>query len=103
MVAINTFAQLLPKKYASEDFREAFGDVVQKEVARINSVVETLFDFARQPRLVMQRANLNETLRNALRSFDEMLATRKIDVNVEYDPAAPRGGSRSGVLLAGGS
>ncbi|MBI5092647.1 MAG: GAF domain-containing protein [Candidatus Hydrogenedentes bacterium] len=87
MVAINTFAQLLPRKYASEDFRETFGTVVQKEVTRINSVVETLFDFARQPRLVLQRTNLNDTLRNALRSFDDVLAARNIKLNLDCDPA----------------
>ena len=57
LVAVNTFAQLLPRKYESADFREAFGEVVQKEVNRINSVVETLFDFARHPRLMLKRVN----------------------------------------------
>jgi len=32
LVAINTFAQLLPRKYDSEDFRGQFSEVMQKEV-----------------------------------------------------------------------
>ncbi len=87
MVAINTFAQLLPKKYESEEFREAFGEVVQKEVARINNVVETLYDFARHPRLVVQKSDLRETVHNVVESFSEELKSRNIEVEEDYDPA----------------
>ncbi len=80
MVAINTFAQLLPRKYGSEDFREAFGSVVQKEVARINGVVETLFAFAAKPDLALKRTDLNETIESVLRSFEEELKARSITV-----------------------
>ena len=87
MVAINTFAQLLPRKYDSEDFRDAFSRVVQKEVSRINNVVETLFAFSRNPKLSLQRRNLNETLRDVLHSFEDALATRNIEVQTAWDPS----------------
>jgi len=45
MVAISTFAQLLPAKYDSKEFREEFSEVVQREVNRINGVVESLYAF----------------------------------------------------------
>lgn len=86
MVAVNTFAQLLPKKYDSEDFRTAFADVVQKEVTRINNVVETLFDFAQHPRLVLQKSNMHATLQNVLDGFQEELAARNINVHMQWDP-----------------
>lgn len=89
LVAINTFAQMLPRKYDSEEFRESFGDVVQKEVARINSVVETLFEFARHPRLVLQRTSLNDTVNSVLRSFDSELQQRQIQVETDWDPSHP--------------
>ncbi|NIA14330.1 MAG: hypothetical protein GWP08_09625 [Nitrospiraceae bacterium] len=88
MVAINTFAQLLPRKYDSEEFREAFGRVVQKEVARINSVVETLFDFSSTPDLVLRRSDLNETVRGVLQSFEDALLARAIDLEADLDPDA---------------
>lgn len=84
MVAINTFAQLLPRKYDSPDFREAFERVVQKEVARINAVVEILFEFAQQPDLVLKRADVNETLRGVLRAFEEELEARSITLEAEW-------------------
>ena len=89
MVAINTFAQLLPRKYESEDFREAFSRVVQKEVTRINNVVETLFDFARRAELMLRPADVNETVKNILRSFDGELAARAIHLETQWDPESP--------------
>ena len=86
MVAVNTFAQLLPRKYESPDFREAFGEVVQKEVARINKVVETLFDFARHPRLVLQRTSVSSTVRSVLESFEREIAERSIELVTDLAP-----------------
>jgi len=87
MVAINTFAQLLPRKYDSEDFRDAFSRVVQKEVSRINSVVETLFAFAARPDLVLTRTDLNETIRSVLLAFEDELSSRSIKVEAHLDPS----------------
>jgi len=89
MVAINTFAQLLPKKYDTEDFREAFSETVQQENRADQQVAETLFEFARHPRLTMKRANINDTVKGVLRSFEEELRARSIDVEARYDPNLP--------------
>ncbi len=86
MVAINTFAQLLPRKYDSEDFRDAFCQVVQREVARINSVVETLFAFARDPKITLEHCNVNDTVQNVLKAFEAQLAEKAIRVETELDP-----------------
>lgn len=86
MVAINTFAQLLPEKYGSVEFRVEFGQVVQKEVARINGVVETLFEFARQRRLHFQRTELNQNVKTVLESFREEFENHLIEVETDYDP-----------------
>mgnify|MGYP001495229788 CR=1 FL=1 len=88
MVAINTFAQLLPKKYDSDEFRQTFSEVAQQEIARINGVVETLFEFARHPRLSLRPNNMNDTVQSVLRSFDDELTSRAIRLEAELDPAA---------------
>ena len=89
MVAISTFAQLLPRKYDSPEFREAYSTTVQNEINRINSVVDTLYDFARHPRLMTQRCDLNETVENVLKSFEDELAERHIEVETSLDPEHP--------------
>ncbi|HQH70315.1 MAG TPA: ATP-binding protein, partial [Candidatus Hydrogenedentes bacterium] len=89
MVAINTFAQLLPKKYDTEDFRQAFSETVQQEITRINNVAETLFEFARHPRLTLKKANINDTVKGVLRSFEDELRARSIEVETAFDPSLP--------------
>ena len=84
MVAINTFAQLLPRKHDSIDFREDFSKVVLSEVARINDVVEILFEFARHPRLAMQKSDLNLTVAHVLDTFDDELQKRSIKVKTAF-------------------
>lgn len=46
MVAILTFAELLSKKYDDQSFREDFANVVQKEIKRLNELVEQLIDYS---------------------------------------------------------
>lgn len=90
LVAINTFAQLLPRKYDSDEFRAQFAEVVQKEVSRINRVVESLFDFARHPRLVMQSINLNETINQVLDTFVDRAREQHVSIVRELDSSLPR-------------
>ena len=47
LVAIQTFAQLLPERYEDESFRTGFGSVVRGEIARINNLVQDLLNFSR--------------------------------------------------------
>ncbi|GMU92726.1 MAG: hypothetical protein AMXMBFR4_17840 [Candidatus Hydrogenedentota bacterium] len=89
LVAINTFAQLLPRKYESAEFRNQFAEVVQKEVARINRVVEVLFEFARPPRMIIQRAPVNEVVSNVLSAFDERFRGAGIAVFTDLDSTNP--------------
>lgn len=89
LVAINTFAQLLPRKYESPEFRTQFSEVVQKEVSRINRVVETLYDFARPPRLARQRSSINEIVTNVLNTFDEKLRAANIALSTDLDMTNP--------------
>ncbi len=87
MVAINTFAQLLPTRYESEEFRREFADLVQKEIARINRVVETLYEFAAQPRLDRKRSDLNRDVKSVLAEFDKVLESKRIKLETQFDAA----------------
>lgn len=89
LVAINTFAQLLPRKYESEDFRSQFGSVMQREVDRINRVVETLFDFARHPRLVLQPLSVNDVVERVLNTFEDEARNRSVIIQRKLDPVVP--------------
>ncbi len=84
MVAISTYAQLLPKKYDAPDFRDSFSEVVQKEVARINAVVETLYAFAETPRLALEAADVDEAVRAVLDSMRDEMREHAITVDAEF-------------------
>ena len=87
LVAISAFAQMLPRKYESEEFRTEYAVVVSREVQRINSVAETLFEFARHPRLTLKCVNLNETVESVLHVFIEELEARSIRLETNLDAA----------------
>jgi signal transduction histidine kinase len=84
MVAINTFAQLLPTRYDSDEFRRDFSETVQAEIGRINRVVEGLYEFASQPRLEMARADLTRDVQGILSDFDHILQEKGINLQTEY-------------------
>ena len=49
LVAIKTFANLLPERYQDEDFRREFSFLVSSEVDRLNNLVVKLDEFAHPP------------------------------------------------------
>jgi transcriptional regulator with AAA-type ATPase domain len=67
LVAISTFAHLLPEKYDDPEFREEFSRLVNQDVRRINEVLENLLEFAQlsDPRSSLHDLNsiVDETLR----------------------------------------
>jgi hypothetical protein len=46
LVAISTFAHLLPDKYEDPEFRQEFSRLVNQDVRRINALFENLLEFA---------------------------------------------------------
>jgi two-component system NtrC family sensor kinase len=85
MVAINTFAQLLPTRYESDEFRREFSEVVQSEVGRINRVVEALYEFADQPRLELAESDLTHDVQGILSDFEHILKEKGIELETAFD------------------
>jgi signal transduction histidine kinase len=86
LVAIKTFAELLPERFADTDFREDFAKVVVTEIDRIDDLVARLRGLAmpsaqsvgaidiREPideTLTLLRAKCDQTNTTVLRSFDD--------------------------------
>jgi signal transduction histidine kinase len=49
LVAISTFAQLLPERYTDAEFRKQFHEIVTGEVKRLNAIIAQINDFAHPP------------------------------------------------------
>ncbi|MFP6583940.1 MAG: ATP-binding protein [Candidatus Hydrogenedentota bacterium] len=84
MVPINTYAQLLPSKYDSQEFREEFSTIVQESVSRINQVVESIYEFARHPRLNRHTNDLNESVERILKTCRPAFDKHSIKVERLY-------------------
>lgn len=88
LVAISTFSQLLPERYADEEFRTQFRDLTTQEVARLNGMIDQLDEYANPPHLEfapVDPATLLETARCKARSGDIGLP----DVGMEVAEGLP--------------
>jgi PAS domain S-box-containing protein len=66
LVAIKTFAQLLPERYGDEEFRVQFSHLVALEVDRLNGIIEQINDFAHPPKLSFKPVDFDHTIRKGL-------------------------------------
>ncbi len=75
LVAISTFAYLLPEKYEDAEFREQFSRLVSLDVKRINELLESLLEYTQfsVPRLVGNDLNfrLGEVLKRKEKELDQ--------------------------------
>jgi len=54
LVAIKTFAQLLPERFDDADFRKDFNHIVVKEIDRLDKIITQINNFAHPPELVFK-------------------------------------------------
>jgi len=66
LVAIKTFAQMLPTKYNDEEFRGKFSEVVQTEVQKINEIIERINKIADMMELKVSYVDIVELFRNCI-------------------------------------
>ena len=56
LVAIKTFAQLLPERFDDPDFRRDFNEIVVQEIDRLDLIITQINNFAHPPELQFQTA-----------------------------------------------
>ncbi|MCO6399905.1 MAG: PAS domain-containing protein [Verrucomicrobia bacterium] len=74
LVAIKTFAQLLPERYNDADFRTEFSQLVSAEVDRLNGIIDQINDFAHPPELKYCAFDIRQPLR---RSVENVLPSER--------------------------
>jgi len=67
LVAINTFAQMLPQMYSDEEFRTKFSNIVFQEVKKINEIIDRINKIADTIELKKGFVDLNEFLNEILK------------------------------------
>jgi PAS domain S-box-containing protein len=87
LVAIKTFAQLLPERFDDSDFRREFNEIVVQEVDRLDKIITQINNFAHPRELVMKPIDLRAPVKKAIdkaRSDFGMNGT-PIEINLPSD------------------
>ncbi len=66
LVAIKTFAQLLPERFDDADFRRQFNQIVVQEIDRLDRIITQINDFAHPPELVLKPIDLRAPVEKAI-------------------------------------
>lgn len=86
LVAINTFAQLLPERYADEEFRTDFRELATREIARLDGMVDQINSFANPPKLVFAELEVNNVLTQAIRLALKRVSAEGVDIQKTVKP-----------------
>ena len=78
LVAIKTFAQMLPAKYEDEEFRTKFSEIVQEEITRINNIVESINKLADSQSLNIGMFPLVELIEDLRKRYAEKFSGENI-------------------------
>ncbi|MDQ6655326.1 MAG: ATP-binding protein [Verrucomicrobiota bacterium] len=87
LVAIKTFAQLLPERFDDADFRKEFNEIVVQEIDRLDKIMLQINDFAHPPELVMKPLDVRASVKNALQLARDKFGTNgtPVEMNLSLD------------------
>jgi two-component system, NtrC family, nitrogen regulation sensor histidine kinase GlnL len=89
LTSLLTFSRHLERRFDDPNFRERFGNVVPRELERINGIVERLLELARPARMSFAQVRLPELLDRAIELYADQLDERRIVIGREYARDVP--------------
>ena len=66
LVAIKTFAQLLPERFDDADFRKEFNQIVVSEIDRLDKIITQINNFAHPPELVFKLMDVRSSVKKGV-------------------------------------
>jgi nitrogen-specific signal transduction histidine kinase len=66
LVAIKTFAQLLPERFDDADFRQEFNKIVVSEIDRLDKIITQINNFAHPPELVFKPIDVRSPVKKGV-------------------------------------
>jgi PAS domain S-box-containing protein len=89
LVAIKTFAQLLPERFDDADFRKDFNEIVVQEIDRLDKIITQINNFAHPSELVMKSVDLRASMKRALDVAREKFGTNGTPVEMHLSNDLP--------------
>ncbi len=96
LVAMKTFAELLPVKYDDAEFRNEFSKIALNQVRRIESILNDLLDYARPKRPVLVQANPMDILQEAMDILSAQMGEHQVRVKQAGQVLPPAAQADSG-------
>jgi PAS domain S-box-containing protein len=86
LVAIKTFAQLLPERFEDADFRKEFNQIVVQEIDRLDKIITQINNFAHPPELILKSIDVRASVTKGLE-----IARSRFGINgkVEIETSLP--------------
>jgi signal transduction histidine kinase len=89
LVAIRTFAELLPQRYNDPEFRKEFSGLVFEEVGRLTRIIDQINDFAHPPKLAFNAVDVRRPVADAIRALSGLADGASVTVRTEFADDAP--------------
>jgi nitrogen-specific signal transduction histidine kinase len=89
LVAIKTLAELLPERYADEEFRDTFAEITLHEVDRIDTLLQRLRSLSTESTSPLYPVSISAPLEETLSLLSGEFARRKIRITCQYQPFLP--------------
>jgi PAS domain S-box-containing protein len=86
LVAIRTFAELLPARWTDEDFRTDFLETAQAEIDRIDGLLEQLLMLSKPADAVMEPVDINSVCRHVARAMSARLEAGELRLEMDLSP-----------------
>lgn len=85
LVAIKTFAQLLPERFDDPDFRRDFNEIVVQEIDRLDLIITQINNFAHPPELHFKPLDLRTPMKKAI----ELVRARSVHNGFSIETTLP--------------
>jgi nitrogen-specific signal transduction histidine kinase len=90
LVAIKTFAQLLPERFDDADFRKDFNEIVVQEIDRLDKIITQINNFAHPSELVMKPIDVRASVRKAIELVRERVKKNGVAVDTTLPNDLPK-------------
>jgi len=90
LVAIKTFAQLLPERFDDADFRKDFNEIVVQEIDRLDRIITQINNFAHPSELVMKPIDLRASVRKAIELARERVKKNGVAIDTTLPNDLPK-------------
>jgi PAS domain S-box-containing protein len=86
LTAIKNFVEMVPQRAKNPAFINRFRDIVPKEVARVNAIMEDLLDLSRPPRIVPRALQVQEVIERCLALYEHQAVEHGITIVQDIAP-----------------